>query len=197
MRTGHAAAECEKPGFRRRIHSSGNTPLSTPTRSEERRERCDRLSADSSIRHWHRQDGCRGFKGPVPPPLWMSASCIHIMAAAPRPCQAIWIRSQDHSVVVSRRHELCLPSGFAGGRWPFRAGFGVIGHGCALALRSWRGQEWWIMRRAAAGSGRGLPGRGRHGAGRCLNRLVQRTMATFVRQERFWWHGPCSGPRRR
>ncbi len=76
----------------------------TPARSEERRERCDRVSADSSIRHWHRRNGCRGFKGPVPPPLWMSASCVATVKSARRPCQAIysepWRRLMRPSVVT-------------------------------------------------------------------------------------------------
>jgi hypothetical protein len=39
----------------------------------ERRERIPAVG-DSSIRLWHRASaGCRGFTGPVPPPLLMSA----------------------------------------------------------------------------------------------------------------------------
>jgi hypothetical protein len=49
--------------------------VSLVTRSGERRERVSRLTATHRSGIGTDPVGCRGFTGPVPPPLWMSAFC--------------------------------------------------------------------------------------------------------------------------
>ena len=57
--------------------SSGGTPLVSYALYERR-------EAEFRLRLTHRSGigtalgGCRGFEGPVPPPLWMSASCARM-----------------------------------------------------------------------------------------------------------------------
>ena len=67
----------------RRDSSSGVTPLVSYALYERR-------EAEFRLRLTHRSgigtalSGCRGFKGPVPPPLWMSASCRRMEAHSAR-----------------------------------------------------------------------------------------------------------------
>jgi RNA polymerase sigma factor (sigma-70 family) len=78
---------------------------------------------DSSIRHWHLTGsgpvGCRGFKGPVPPPLWMNAVAnrweyvgdgvpcqthrLVVKVAAPAPGGSMNQQSTDCEVILASR----------------------------------------------------------------------------------------------
>jgi hypothetical protein len=67
-------------------------------------------------RNWHQalRAGCRASKGRIPPPLWMSAGSIHLLAiriaARPFPCQGNPIRPLRLSASSIMRHgvDRCL-----------------------------------------------------------------------------------------